>query len=142
MMMEYEQLSSSNNSINSTDNKDTNNNNNYNNNNNHNNINNNNNNNNHNNEDNNNNIRINNNDENNQKIIWKIGTQNTRDLRDIVKQNSWWNYCIEENFDVVLLTETKTTKETEKFIFFEQNQTSNPQDPLYNIWWSSTTEAY
>ncbi|CAG8817040.1 11531_t:CDS:2, partial [Dentiscutata erythropus] len=63
-------------------------------------------------------------------------------LRDIVKQNTWWNYCIEENFDVVLLTETKTTKEMEKFIFFEQNQTSNLQDPLYNIWWSSTTEAY
>ncbi|CAG8784095.1 16295_t:CDS:2, partial [Dentiscutata erythropus] len=40
------------------------------------------------------------------------------------------------------INKTKTTKETEKFIFFEQNQISNSQDPLYNIWWSSTTEAY
>ncbi|CAG8815606.1 1015_t:CDS:1, partial [Dentiscutata erythropus] len=71
-----------------------------------------------------------------------IGTQNTRGLRDIVKQTTWWTYCLGEKLDIILLTETKTTKDSEKFIFYEQNKTDNPKNSIYKIWWSSTTEAY
>jgi hypothetical protein len=76
-------------------------------------------------------------------INWKIATQNLRGTSDIVKQRTWWDYCIKENLDIVFITETKTTKTSEKYIFFEQiNSKENKLNPTYQLWWSSVAEAH
>ncbi|CAG8777705.1 12107_t:CDS:2, partial [Dentiscutata erythropus] len=78
-----------------------------------------------------------------QERMDKFGTQNVRGINDNLKQNMWWEFCEKKTLDIVLLTETKTTKDSEKNIFIDQVLLAKKrsQDPVYKTWWSSVLEA-
>src|SRR3954465_12696605 len=40
------------------------------------------------------------------KKTWKIVTQNIRGINDELKQQNWWKFCVENNLDIVAITET------------------------------------
>ncbi|RHZ51241.1 hypothetical protein Glove_481g65 [Diversispora epigaea] len=85
--------------------------------------------------------------EHNNTGIWKLVTQNLRGISEDLKQQTWWDYCVNENLDIVFITKTKTTTISEKMIFSKQkmnNQTRkvNNERKMYNLWWSSVAEAH
>ncbi|CAG8823140.1 4438_t:CDS:1, partial [Dentiscutata erythropus] len=57
--------------------------------------------------------------------------------------NMWWEFCKEKILDIILLTETKTTKDSEKNIFIDQFLLAKKklQDLEYKTWWSSVLEV-
>jgi len=42
--------------------------------------------------------------------IWKIATQNIRGINSELKQQNWWNFCIENSLDIIAITKTKLIK--------------------------------
>src|SRR3954451_18485782 len=74
-----------------------------------------------------------------QSKTWKIATQNIRGINDELKQQNWWKFCVENNLDIVAITETKLIKRNNWTIFKEQKITTNGTSKLYHTWWASNT---
>ncbi|KAG9292549.1 hypothetical protein G9A89_006920 [Geosiphon pyriformis] len=63
---------------------------------------------------------------------WKIGTVNVRGLNNLGKAEEVLCWIIEEQFDFVIVTETKITPTKKKGVFFGSNE--------YHAFWKSSTE--
>jgi len=46
---------------------------------------------------------------------WKIVTHNTQGFNDRAKQQLWHTYCIQQNIDIALITETQVQNPLSKF---------------------------
>ncbi|KAG9299312.1 hypothetical protein G9A89_013960 [Geosiphon pyriformis] len=63
---------------------------------------------------------------------WKIGTINVRRLNNPGKAEEVLQWCIEEQFDFVIIMETKLTSSKEKGVFFGSDE--------YHAFWESSDE--
>ncbi|CAG8698459.1 989_t:CDS:2, partial [Dentiscutata erythropus] len=68
-------------------------------------------------------------------------TQNLRGINSELKQQNWWNFCIENNLDIIAIIETKLIKRHEWTIFNNQKKKSSntiiDNTKTYHTWWAS-----
>src|SRR4051812_46460423 len=57
---------------------------------------------------------------------WTIATRNVRGLTEKTKRKLWFQYCHQQNWDIVVSTETNGTTQSSKFW----------NTPNYKSWWS------
>src|SRR3954470_13742597 len=57
---------------------------------------------------------------------WTIATRNVRGLTEKIKRELWFQYCYQQNWDIVVSTETNGTTQSSKFW----------NTPNYKSWWS------
>jgi ribonuclease HI len=72
---------------------------------------------------------------------WKVATQNIRGLNEELKQQLWWKFCIENNLDIIALTETNLIKRNEWIIFNTQKDSLSNDTRGYYTWWASKTKG-
>ena len=75
------------------------------------------------------------------KKTWIVATQNIRGINDEFKQQLWWQYCIENKLDIVVLTETKLIKRNEWTTFYNSDKTTTENIKSYSTWWASKTKG-
>ena len=68
----------------------------------------------------------------NNMTTWKLTTHNIQGLNDKTKQTLWHNYCIKNNIDIAVITETQINSQTPiKYWKFKN----------YDSWWNNNTKG-